>query len=41
MRALGLSKAVLKPLSRTRLAAKVAPAYPLEAALLQLIDKDA
>jgi len=40
MRALGLSKEVLKPLARTRLAAKAAPAYPLEAALLQLIDKD-
>lgn len=40
MRALGLSKAVLKPLARTRLAAKLAPPYPLEAALLQLIDKD-
>jgi uroporphyrinogen-III synthase len=40
MRALGLSKAVLKPLVRAKLAAKTAPAYPLEAALLQLIDKD-
>ena len=40
MRALGLSKAVLKPLARVSLAAKAAPAFPLEAALLQLIDKD-
>lgn len=40
MRALGLSKAVLKPLSRIKLAARIAPAYPLEAALLQLIDRD-
>lgn len=39
MRALGLSTAVLKPLSRARLAAKASPAFPLEAALLQLIDK--
>lgn len=41
MRALGLSKAVLKPLARSKLAAKAAPPFPLEAALLQLIDKDA
>ena len=40
MRALGLSKAVLKPLIRAKLAAKLAPPYPLEAALLQLIDKE-
>lgn len=40
MRALGLSRAVLKPLSRVKLAARSAPAYPLEAALLQLIDRD-
>lgn len=39
LRALGLSKAVLKPLARARLTAKTAPPYPLEAALLQLIDK--
>jgi uroporphyrinogen-III synthase len=39
LRALGLSPAVLKPLARVRLAARLAPAYPLEAALLQLIDK--
>jgi uroporphyrinogen-III synthase len=40
LRALGLSPAVLKPLARLKLAAKLAPPYPLEAALLQLIDKD-
>jgi uroporphyrinogen-III synthase len=40
MRALAISKAALKPLARTKLAAKLAPPYPLEAALLQLIDKD-
>jgi uroporphyrinogen-III synthase len=39
MRALGLSKEVLKPLVRAKLAGKAAPPYPLEAALLQLIDK--
>lgn len=39
MRALGLSKAVLKPLVRVKLAGKLAPPYPLEAALLQLIEK--
>jgi uroporphyrinogen-III synthase len=40
LRALGLSQAVLKPLARIKLAAKIAPPYPLEAALLQLIDKE-
>jgi uroporphyrinogen-III synthase len=40
LKALGLSPAVLKPLARIRLAAKLAPPYPLEAALLQLIEKD-
>jgi len=40
LRALGLSAAVLKPLARVKLAGKAAPPYPLEAALLQLIDKD-
>lgn len=40
LRALGLSKEVLKPLVRAKLAGKAAPPYPLEAALLQLIDKD-
>jgi len=40
MRVLGLSKAVLKPLARTRLAAKACPPFPLEAALLNLIDRN-
>ena len=39
LRALGLSPAVLKPLARIKLAAKAAPPFPLEAALLQLIDR--
>jgi uroporphyrinogen-III synthase len=39
LRALGLSKAVIKPLSRTALAGKVYPPFPLEAALLNLIDR--
>ena len=39
MRALGLSKAVVKPLARTRMAAKAYPPFPLEAALLNLIDR--
>jgi len=39
LRALGLSKAVVKPLARTRLAAKTYPPFPLEAALLNLIDR--
>ena len=39
VRALGLSKAVVKPLARTRLAAKVFPPFPLEGALLNLIDR--
>jgi uroporphyrinogen-III synthase len=39
LRALGLSRAVLKPLVRVKLAGKLAPPFPLEAALLQLIDK--
>jgi len=39
LRALGLSKAVVKPLQRTRLAAKAYPPFPLEAALLNLIDR--
>jgi uroporphyrinogen-III synthase len=39
LRALGLSKAVMKPLARTRLAAKAFPPFPLEAALLNLIDR--
>jgi uroporphyrinogen-III synthase len=41
LKALGLSPAVLRPLARIKLAAKLAPPYPLEAALLQLIDKEA
>lgn len=39
LRALGLSKAVMKPLQRTPLAAKAYPPFPLEAALLNLIDR--
>ncbi|HEY0651171.1 uroporphyrinogen-III synthase [Phenylobacterium sp.] len=39
LRALGLSKAVVKPLARTRLAAKAYPPFPLEGALLNLIDR--
>lgn len=39
LRALALSKAVVKPLARTRLAAKAYPPFPLEAALLNLIDR--
>jgi uroporphyrinogen-III synthase len=39
MRALGLSQAVVKPLARTPLAAKSFPPFPLEAALLNLIDR--
>ncbi|MCR5878274.1 uroporphyrinogen-III synthase [Phenylobacterium sp. J367] len=41
LRALGLSKAVIKPLTRTPLAARVFPPFPLEAALLNLIDRGA
>ena len=39
MRALCLSKAVMKPLARTKLSAKVFAPFPLEAALLNLIDR--
>ena len=39
LRALGLSKAVIKPLARTRLAGKAFPPFPMEAALLNLIDR--
>ncbi|MBR7617829.1 uroporphyrinogen-III synthase [Phenylobacterium sp. 20VBR1] len=39
LRALCLSKAVMKPLTRTRMAAKVFAPFPLEAALLNLIDR--
>jgi uroporphyrinogen-III synthase len=41
LRALGLSKAVIRPLARTPLAAKAFPPFPLEAALLNLIDRGA
>ncbi|MEO8115429.1 MAG: uroporphyrinogen-III synthase [Phenylobacterium sp.] len=41
MRVLALSKAVIKPLARTPLSARVFPPFPLEAALLNLIDRDA
>jgi uroporphyrinogen-III synthase len=41
MRALGLSKAVVKPLARTPMAGKVFPPFPLEGALLNLIDRRA
>jgi uroporphyrinogen-III synthase len=40
LRALGLSKAVIKPLARVKLAARVYPPLPLEAALLNLIDRN-
>lgn len=39
LRVLGLSKAVVQPLSRTPLAARAYPPMPLEAALLNLIDR--
>jgi uroporphyrinogen-III synthase len=39
LRALGLSRAVIKPLARTPLAVKAFPPFPLEAALLNLIDR--
>lgn len=41
LRALGLSKAVLKPLARIILAEKAAAPLPLESALLNLIDRRA
>jgi uroporphyrinogen-III synthase len=40
LRALGLSKAVVKPLARAKLAARVFPSMPLEGALLNLIDRN-
>jgi uroporphyrinogen-III synthase len=40
LRALGLSKAVIKPLARTPLAARAFPSMPLEGALLNLIDRN-
>ncbi|ODT87246.1 uroporphyrinogen-III synthase [Phenylobacterium sp. SCN 70-31] len=39
LRALGLSRAVIRPLARARLAARAHPPFPLEAALLNLIDR--
>jgi len=39
LRALGLSKAVVKPLARAKLAARAFPSMPLEGALLNLIDR--
>lgn len=38
LRALGISKAAIRPLARIRLAAKLFAPFPLEAALLNLID---
>ena len=40
LRALGLSKAVVKPLVRAKLAARLFPSMPLEGALLNLIDRN-
>jgi len=39
LRALGLSKAVVKPLLRSKLAVRAFPSMPLEGALLNLIDR--
>jgi uroporphyrinogen-III synthase len=39
LRALGLSKAVVKPLVRSKLASRAFPSMPLEGALLNLIDR--
>jgi len=41
LRALGLSKAVVRPLARVKLGAKAFPPMPLEGALLNLIDRSA
>jgi uroporphyrinogen-III synthase len=41
LKVFGLSKAVMKPLARTPLAARAFPPFPLEAALLNLIDRGA
>lgn len=41
LRALGLSKAVIRPLARTPLAVRAHAPFPLEAALLNLIDRGA
>jgi uroporphyrinogen-III synthase len=40
-RAIGISREALKPLLRTKLAGRAAPAFPLEAGMLDLIDKAA
>ena len=40
LRALGLSKAVVRPLARTPLAGRAFPPMPLEGALLNLIDRN-
>jgi uroporphyrinogen-III synthase len=40
LRALGLSKAVVKPLARAKLASRAFPSMPLEGALLNLIDRN-
>jgi uroporphyrinogen-III synthase len=37
--ALAISRAALKPLARVKLRARLSPPYPLEAALLQLIER--
>ena len=39
LRALGLSKAVVRPLARAKLAVRAFPSMPLEGALLNLIDR--
>jgi uroporphyrinogen-III synthase len=41
LRALGLSKAVVKPLARAKVGPRAFPPMPLEAALLNLIDRSA
>ncbi len=41
LRVLGLSKAVLRPLARTPVASRACPPFPLEAALLNLVDRSA
>jgi uroporphyrinogen-III synthase len=40
LRALGLSKAVIKPLARAKIGPRVFPSMPLEGALLNLIDRN-
>lgn len=39
VRLLGLSKAVLKPLARSKVGHRISPPFPLEAALLNLVDR--